>query len=294
MAYEPPTLTLRHGGGREASRRARVDLGRMRTETPSLTAARRLLLTHPQLNSSVCLLVGGSLALGWGHPKSDLDVQAVVTAPLDPLPQESLRWHRTWISTRDPVVRTGRGEAGPFRVDLELWTEAQVDELLGRFAGSAVAVDGDGLLGLAERQLFHRLTVGLPLAGNGWLEARRRAVLASCYGSWLTANRRRHAEQALEDVSGLLDGGDLTAAVFSAREGLVAALEAVLARRGDFSVSQKWLGRRAAAAGLSEPTVEECRTLLLMDGCTRKPEDWIERAVSAAQRLVIAAEEDRA
>ncbi|MFI0718863.1 hypothetical protein [Streptomyces sp. NPDC021224] len=287
-AYEPPSLTLRHGSGREATGDSRDRLRALRMLPGNVPSAEEIFAAYPQFAGSTCVFVSGSLTLGWGHAHSDLDLY-VVSADGGAAASGPAGLLEDRAFAEDAVAPVALGEIGQFRADIELWGEGQVDELIRRFTPRPPP--GRVTVRRGERDLLYRLTTGVAVTGHAWWDARRQAVLASGYGQWLARNRKVHAEGALEDASGLLISGDPDAAALAAREGYVAGLEMVLALHADFSSSHKWLLRRLLSASPAEVGAGEAREVLLMADCARDPAAWARRTVSAAQRLILMIEE---
>ena len=95
----------------------------------------------------------------------------------------------------------------------------------------------------------------------------------------------------MEDVAGLLLSGDPHTALLASHEAFVAAIEAVLAVHGDYSINRKWLYRRLQAFILPEISLEDAWAGLTMAGAVDDPRGWAERMARIAQRLVLAVEE---
>lgn len=288
MEFEEPVLALRYGGGNERSEEARGQLRERRLVSVALPTVEDLLRVYPDFGSASCVFVSGSVTQGWGHANSDLDL-FVVSRDAITVSDVSVELFEERVSTTDPTVWLAIGEVGQFRADIELWREEQVDELIGRFAGSAPGQEG-AELGRTEKELLYRISVGKPLMGEQQFSSWRDAIRTSTFGIWLAENRKLSAEGMLEDVSGMLQSGDSESAALAAREAFVGGLEALLAVYGDYSSSRKWLYRRLVAANPTEVSVADGWAALTMAGAAEDPAGWARRTAALAQRLLVAIE----
>jgi hypothetical protein len=283
MTFEPPTLTLRYGNGRDALEGERVDPG----VVPQVPTFAEIVEAYPVVAGASCVCVAGSVVLGWGHAFSDLDLYVLSERPLEPDPR--LEIYQREVSTEDPAISIAIGEVGPYRLDFEFWRTGQVDEIVGRFSGDVVDQEAPEL-DKTEQDMLYRLVSGRALHGEGWWRACRERILASHYGHWFADNRKLKAESGLEDVAGMLASGDREAALLASHETFTLALEALLATYGDFSVTRKWLHRRLLAYEPREIDAELAWRTLTMHGAAEDPGGVAEHTAVTAQRLLVAVE----
>lgn len=292
MNFEEPVLELHHGSGVEADEQARNDLRRARADM-TLPTLDDLLGAYPEFAGATCVFMSGSVTMGWGNESSDIDV-FVITAEPFPTSESNLLFIEQRVSTADPVAWIAVGELGAFRADIEIWHEAQVEELIERFGRDADAPGRyrgyNGPFGFAERELFYRLTAGVPLIGEPWWQQRADAILTSDYRLWLAEEVKNAVENRLEDAVGMLKAEDYESAVLAAHQTLIHSLTALLATYGDFSQQPKWLYRRLCAYTPAEVTVPDAWRLLSMAGAYESPGEWVRAATDLASRLVLAVE----
>ncbi len=175
------------------------------------------------------LIAGGSLALGLGNQRSDLDV--VVCG-------ESTE------STRVPLEHWVES----LRVDV--WRRAQrdIDEVFERAASKlndeAPFADAFGDLNeQTELKLLHRIAFGLVLDGPPLVPTSTRDYEAIAIDLVVREYAERMRDVAL--VAQLAaDAGDSIAASFSARLAVEAALQAAMTARGLTFTGDKWLRER--------------------------------------------------
>ncbi|MEV0195761.1 nucleotidyltransferase domain-containing protein [Nonomuraea sp. NPDC050691] len=291
MTFEDPTLELSHGGGSESTAQGRDALVAERTSQP-LPDFAELARSYPELADATCVFLSGSVTQGWGNETSDIDVFVVTKEPFDTEKSELLFIEQR-VSTKDPVAWIAVGQLGAFRADIEIWHEAQVEELLKRFErdGSGHYRGYNGPFGFAERELFYRLTIGVPLCGEGWWSEKREAILGSDYRLWLAEEVKNAVENRLEDATGMLKAGDHESAVLAGYETLTKSLMALLATYGDFSQQQKWLYRRMQKYAPAEVSVEDAWKALSMAGCYEAPDEWVRKTTDLASRLILAVEQ---
>lgn len=287
MSFEAPTMKLRYGSGSEASTENRRTLADGRVTGAQIPDFAEITARYPMFAGALSTWAAGSVVQGWGHANSDLDLYVVTDEPIEI--DEKLESFERHVSTRDPVIHIVLGEFGPFRADIEVWRQEQIDEIIGRFAGDTPNQEAPEL-DKTEQDLLYRLASGRPLHGEDWWRRRREAITGSKYGLWLAENRKLIAETFLEDVGGLLISDDVQTAVLAAQEAFVGSLEAVLAVHGDYSVNRKWLYRRCVAVQPPEITVEQAWAVLTMDGAGENPRGWAESTARLAQRLLLSVE----
>jgi hypothetical protein len=289
MEFEEPTLTRLYGQGKEASQARREAMNTERASLAAIPGLDEFIQDYPAFEDAECVFASGSLTEGWAHAKSDLDLFGIFSGTVTADSLHGLELIRVKTTTSDPTSWIALGEVGPYRADIEVWSEAQVDELIGRFTGTG-ADKYTVRPNPAERDLLYRISKALPLAGEAWLEARQQALKESAYGAWLAENQKADAEGLLEDVSGLLESGDAHSAALAAHRGFMIALGSLLAAYGDYSPSQKWLYRRLDAVRPEELTTADGWRVMVMDGCAADPAGWAERTARLSQRMLTGVE----
>jgi predicted nucleotidyltransferase len=280
-------MNLRYGSGSEATEDNRRRFSEQRLGDHKIPSYDEITANYPAFENAVTVFVAGSVVQGWSHANSDLDLYIVTN---ERTTAGDLETFERRVSTSDPVIRIALGEFGAYRADIELWRAIQIDEIIGRFAGSTPSQEAPEL-DKTEQDLLFRLASGTPLHGDEWWRERREALSKSCYGSWMAENRKLIAETFLEDTAGLLISGDYHTAVLTAREAIVLSLEAVFAIHGDYSVSRKWLYRRLQALPLAEITIEQAWEGIAMIGATDDLGGWAKKTAHTAQALLRAVEE---
>lgn len=287
MAFEKPTMSLRFGSGSEASAVHRSILADGRLQGRALPTFEEVVTKYPAFAGATSVYASGSVVQGWGHANSDLDLYVVTSEPVREF--GDLESFERRVSTTDPVIHIVLGEFEAFRADIEMWSESQVDEIIGRFAGASRDQEAPNP-DKTEQELLHRLTAGQPLTGGDWWASRSKAIHDGCYGLWLAESQKLTAECFLEDAGGLLVSGDHESAAFTAREAFAYAVEALLATYGDYSVARKWLYRRLLAAQPTQISVEEAWRRLTFHGAHDELTVWAEETARLAQRLLLTVE----
>jgi hypothetical protein len=293
VRFESPVLELKKGSGEEASAEQRMAL-REAVQSGALPTYEEFLGAYPQFSTAACTFLGGSLVEGWGNVKSDIDA-FVVTEEAEPPQSPSLLLMEESVSTQDPTVWIALGQLGPFRVDIEVWHVAQIEELVGRFVRPTAEGQNHyqgytGHMSLHERDLFYRLCVGKPLSGSDWWERQRQAITDSDYALWLAEDHKVDGENRLEDVLGMLSNGDHRSAAQAAREAFIIALSAILAAHGDICPSRKWLPQRLERHQPPEISCEEAWRVLSMAGCFESPGGWAAETAQLCHRMFLAVE----
>ncbi|GAA3229127.1 hypothetical protein [Nonomuraea helvata] len=291
MTFQEPTLQLSHGSGGESTERGRTELQEARA-SQDLPDHAELVKSYPEFAEATCTFLSGSVTLGWGNETSDIDAFIITREPFA-TETSDLLFIEQRVSTVDPVAWIAVGQLGPYRADIEIWHEAQVDELVKRFArtGTGHYRGYNGPFGVAERELFYRLRVGVPLSGEDWWQEKKEAILTSDYRLWLAEEIKNSVENRLEDAVGMLSAGDHESAVLAGYDAFTKALAALLATYGDFSQQPKWLYRRLQKYTPDEITVEDAWKVLSKAGCYEAPGKWVENVTDIAARLILAVEQ---
>lgn len=238
---------------------------------------------------AVCVFVSGSLVAGWGHFASDVDLYVVTGAPAPITPAAELE---LGLSSRPVPVLTATGRQG-LRYDVEYWTTRQVDDLFEAVgAGPANAAGTGHVLGshiaYADHDWFFRLSIGMPLLGDDWLQAAKERLAGAALPRILAAREFHEADGYIEDALGLLAAGDHESAVLAARLAFGHAVDGVLFARRSLAPNVKWRYRKLAE--LTDPPLapseywrlETARDLDLAD-----PQPWVEQIVERCQSLML-------
>jgi predicted nucleotidyltransferase len=241
----------------------------------------------PDSHDSVFL--SGSLVRGWGNKTSDLDVTVVSGdawkssigefehVPLEP---NSLQYEQTYVDGR--------------RWDVEYWTSAQLEQVLGKITREQFADERGAWRSLSyyEVALLERLPYAQPADDGEWLRHTQRRLTESAHGSVLAARSLREADGCAEDATGQLDAGDLHSAVISARLALQHAVDALTASHGQVgSLWPKWRARRMRLIDTDVLSYERYWRLETMRDY--RPEDaraWVEQVIGVCQRISMAVE----
>jgi hypothetical protein len=186
------------------------------------------------------VFVGGSLARGWGHANSDLDLFVVVDRP----------WRSTTcaynpVSLRPATVATEVVQVEHRRWEIRYWHDSQVEQVLAKVSphdfphGSAWRTLTD-----IESTFLERLSRAVEVEGHDWLGRRQDELRRSAFQSIVVTDALLAADSHIEDAVGLLQSGDLDSAVLSARMAFGRAIDALLASNGELGQERKWRARR--------------------------------------------------
>jgi hypothetical protein len=250
----------------------------------------RATIEDHQLMPADCqaVFVGGSMARGWAHARSDADLYIVSVAPwtgatngfspvaLDP---DSVPTNVTYIDGR--------------RWEVRYWLEAQVDQMLAKadwenFHGT----DSTGRrLSPHEALFLSRLDGALVVIGAEWMRHRRQQVADSAFRSMFTLRALADADSWVEDALGMLESGDMHAAVLAAQGALAASADALTLNHGEYSVEQKWRARRVQAVDSSLLPFDRywaMATMMTFD--PEHPEEWIRSVLELSRKVALEVE----
>lgn len=228
------------------------------------------------------VFVSGSLVVDWGHATSDVDIYVIADAepPVEP--------EIVFTTTLDPagvpcVVEFVEGR----RWDVEYWRPVQVDQLLERVSAADLP-RADSILNPTEADFLYRLSIGVAVQGQEWLEGRQERVRASRIRTIFAAAAFEDADGYVDDASGMLQSGDLESGVLAARAAFGAAVDGALYAEGQLARNPKWRARkvrRAAAAFLPWELYWETETMRDFDAAD--PGAWITSTLELCQRLMM-------
>jgi len=230
------------------------------------------------------IFLSGSVAEGWGHANSDLDVYVITDHPV--VGERVTFEHARLDLTEVPSLSV---YAGGQRIDVEYWRPSQIDELLANVAelphlgGQSAGSDLDRL----ELALLHRISVGRALENERWLEETKKRVRESAVRA-ITASRYFNlADSLFNDASGLLQSGDLESAVLAARRGFDLTIDGLLATYGELAPSQKWRARKMRRAQPAEIGWDEFwRIAVMADLPALGERRWVTTVVTRCQALI--------
>jgi hypothetical protein len=224
--------------------------------------------------------VGGSQARGWSHALSDTDV-FVVSAD---------RWEGAVTELQQVTVEPDTVPVAEIYVDdqrweLRYWQETQIDQLVERMSWEAFEA-GRIAPSPVELVCLERLMHPLPVGGERWLAARRRAIADSALQAFLTTRALARADASVEDVVGLLESGDVRSAVLAAQVAFVNLVDAVAASHGECGQEWKWRDKRMHLlnpAVLPYDEYWDIATMRCYD--PDKPEAWARHVVDVCRRV---------
>jgi hypothetical protein len=229
-----------------------------------------------------CVFVGGSLARGWQHHRSDADAYVVSTARrvervdganpvrLDP-------------GTVPHAVATVRGR----RWEIRYWQQCQVDQLLDKVSWSRFEAGSRGFeLSLPESVMLTRVPHALVLHGEDWMARHRDRLAASAFRAMVTTRALDDAEGAVEDALGMLESGDTKAAVISAQLAFQAAVQALLASLGETAQQTKWQARQLAAVDPAQLPVDRYwSTMTMRTYDPAAPAEWVRETLQSVRDI---------
>lgn len=226
------------------------------------------------------IYIGGSLARGWGHARSDADIFVVSGSPWISDTAESQR------VTLDPdTVPVEAIHVDGQRWEIRYWLESQIDQLLDRLSWDAFEGGGIYLTPL-EAACVERLFRALPVEGEPWLAARQARIGGSALQAHLTTQALARTDGHVEDVVGLLDSGDVTSAVLAAQAAFANLVDAVNCGLGEFGQEWKWRARRMRALDPDILPYHEYWAIVTMrEYDPGRPDEWARHVLDVCRRV---------
>lgn len=251
---------------------------------PDLGEVRRTLTEHRSVPEDVvAVFVGGSMARGWQHARSDADLYIVSTM--------------TWtgesngfsaVGLDPPRVPTNVAYIDGLRWELRYWTDDQVDQVLAKVTwGQFEDADPTGVaLSVNEASLLARIQTALIVSGENWVAARRVQIDDSALRSMLTLRSLTEADSCVENAQGMLEVGDWHSAVIAARKALDHIADAVIANGGEYGLEEKWRARRLQVVASTVLPVERFWDLFTMQSFDpQRPTGWVESIMALCREV---------
>ncbi|MFI0796869.1 hypothetical protein ACH4OY_29905 [Micromonospora rubida] len=236
--------------------------------------------------SCLAVFVGGSMARGWHHARSDADLYVITAEPWCGDSNGS-----TPVSVTPDTVPTNVIYIDERRWELRYWLDSQVDQVLDRVSWHAFQSDDSAgqRISDVEVALLGRLESSLVVVGEQWIQQRRGKLADSAFQSLFTLRALAEAGACAEDAQGMLESGDRHAAVLAAQMALGAAADAVSLSQGEFSLEEKWRARRLQAAASPVLPFERYWELITMQSFDpRHPETWVRSVVDVCRQVALA------
>jgi hypothetical protein len=179
--------------------------------------------------------------VGHANPWSDIDLFTIT----DRSPTADQQGHATTNSIATHFVENRR-------VDWEFWRPATVEWIAKRLAahrlGTGESIQGASFIQI-ELIFMHRLRVAIPLVNESGFRELHEMFDFDLLAAFLTEDAIRHLDAELEDLIGMLKGGDRDTGLWVARQVLDVTIEAYVHSRGVTDPVKKWVIKHLVALG---------------------------------------------
>lgn len=248
-------------------------------------------LQHKELvpEDPLAVVVVGSVTRGWAHAASDYDLYVLTKAPC------RVPGGRAMAMPLTPdTVTTVEFADDAQRYEVTYWTDAQVDQVLGKVTWEAFDSGESSLRVLtSQEELFlERLVDGVALVGAEWLRQRAEQLRDSAYRTFVATRSLSESDGKVEQALGMLEAGDTHSAVLAARLAFEQATDALLDSHGVYGTNTpKWRARRVREAALDALPFERYWALQTMaDLDPKRPEEWVRRTAQFCKDLSLEVE----
>ena len=242
--------------------------------------ARELTARNLRPDTVKAIFIGGSLARGWAHARSDADVFVVSEQPWTGSRVEVQR-----VALQPDTVPVDEIHVDGQRWEIRYWQETQIDQIIERVSWEAFEA-GRISPNLIEMVTADRLTHPLAVEGAEWLAVRRQRMVDSAFGACLTTWSLARADASVEDVIGLLESGDTTSAVLAAQAAFAHLVDAVAASLGECGREWKWRARRMQLLNPAMLPYDEYWDIASMRSYDPdKPEAWARHVIEVCRRV---------
>jgi hypothetical protein len=192
--------------------------------------------------------LSGSVVEGLANSASDIDL-FVVADGAEPRAPAVFRKSRFSVAIHFVGAR---------RIDFEYWPPKEVLAIARRLAavqpGKEFVAEA---LDPTDEVFIHRVGIGVPLVNAEGFRKLQAEFDFERFRRYLVQQAVHRLDGALEDLTGMLDDGDLEVALLRARDVVGLAADAFLHDRGFTNTLPKWRARLLAAAGAEAAGVRE-------------------------------------
>ncbi|GIE86441.1 nucleotidyltransferase domain-containing protein [Actinoplanes regularis] len=247
----------------------------------------RAALAENGLISDDCLAVfiGGSVARGWQHARSDTDLYVICDKPWT----GETNGVNTVALTPATVPTVGAFVDGE-RVELRYWLDDQVDQTFAKATWEEFQ-NGDSIgqrLSGTEAIFLSRLGQAIIISGEDWMAERQKQLVECAFRSMWTLRWLGEADGHVRGALGMMEAGDHTSAVLSAQMALGASVDALALSYHEFGLDRKWRARRMEAiksATLSFDRFWELTTMQTFD--PSRPQAWVEDVLDVCRQIAL-------
>lgn len=226
--------------------------------------------------------VAGSLARGWHHENSDVDVYVFTdqrwasdTCDLAP------------VDLKPDTVPTEIFYADGLRWEARYWLPDQFDQMMAKANWADFLAGKQVKFSEPESILLARILHALPLAGPEWLEQRRAEVLSSAYQASVVTVALDNADGRIEDAAGLLATGDADSAVLAAHHAFQHTIDALVASLGELDTTVRWRARRMKATEPDIISFDDYWAIETMRGLSDSDRGaWVHHVLRTCQRII--------
>lgn len=231
------------------------------TPTPPNLAFEAVLKRFPSLAEAEAVAVTGSIAAGWGNSYSDIDLYVFSDQELELPVDETME---TWPG-KDPSsgVRWSNwmGQYEESLVDLKVWPTDTLATALKPFLSDIEPEFAQ--VGTKIEDLIYRISIAAPLKNPAFVDDMKQLIATSSYNRALARMLKARTENALTDVAGQLEAGDMLGARMAALLAAEQVADQSLVLAGDLCRSRKWILRRLERTPQCGITVDEYRSVVL-------------------------------
>jgi hypothetical protein len=236
-------------------------------------------------DSCLAVFIGGSVARGWQHRRSDIDFYAICEKPWDGETSgvNPVALHPNVVPTHGTFID---GE----RIEIRYWLDSQVDQVLAKTTWDQFR-NGDPLgreISRPEAAFLSRLAQSITILDTDWMHRRRKQLMDSAFRSMWILRWLGAADGHVRDALGMLESGDHHSAALSAQMALAASVDALTLSHNEYSLDAKWRARRLRAINSETVSFEQYWELFTMASFDAgEPHEWIETVLELCRRIAL-------
>lgn len=224
---------------------------------------------------AVAAFLVGSMARGWGHATSDVDVVVVTRSPVTTRDKQSID-----VPLEPAVLPISVFEHEDRRWEVKFWLDGQVDQLIAKVSWASFEDESrvaNNPLSEVEQLFLERLYSCAPLLGADWVELRREHVAKSAFRTMLITALLSRGDVTADAAMGMLESGETHGAVVAVKEAFDYVIDGLLVSVGEFGALAKWRPRRFRSARQELISFDEYWSIETMQELDQgNPAPWVE------------------
>lgn len=189
------------------------------------------------------VVYSGSIVQGWNHAESDIDVY-VIADSFTVGANWPVRFTESYFELSEPDVPVAVNWVNGTKVDCELWTHDQIDELSRILRPKDPKNNWELTIDESYFDTFYRLSIARSLEPGSPCAKIFDDQAQQTVANNMARRRLDEADAYMEDTVGLLESKDFPQSAYLAHISYRKVIDALVSSRGEYQPNGKWRPRR--------------------------------------------------